>query len=54
MGPGVAYTPARKDYLHTFLLSELLSRKITFQLQENIFLELISPKLHIYISRIRL
>ena len=28
------YTPARKDYIHKFLFSELLSRKITFQLQE--------------------
>ena len=32
-----AYTLARKDYIHTFLFSELISREITFQLQEIFF-----------------
>ena len=27
------YTLARKDYIHKFMFSELISRKITFQLQ---------------------
>ena len=40
------YTLARKDYIHKFLFLELISRKITFQLQEYIFLELTSRKLH--------
>ena len=30
-------TPATKDYIHNFLFSELISRKITFQLQEIFF-----------------
>ena len=38
---------SQKDYIHNFLFSELISPIITFQLQENIFWELISPKLHI-------
>ena len=33
--------------MHTFLFSELISRKITFQLQDFFFRELISQKLHI-------
>ena len=28
------YTPARKDYIHKVLFSELISRKNTFQLQD--------------------
>ena len=43
-------TPARKDYIHTFLLLELISPQITFQLQENIVWELIPRKLHITYS----
>ena len=39
-------TLARKYYIHKLLFSELMSRKITLQLQENIFRELISRKLH--------
>ena len=41
------YTLARKDYMRKFLFSELISRQITCQLQEYIFRELISWKLHI-------
>ena len=41
------YTPARRYYIHKYLFWELISRKITFQLQENVFGELISKKLHI-------
>ena len=44
------YTPARKDYIHKFLLSELISCNLTYQLHVNIFLELISRKntLHVF------
>ena len=41
-----AYTPDRKDYIHKFVFSESISLKITFQLHENMFLELIPRKLH--------
>ena len=44
------HTPARKYYIHKFLFLELISRRITFQLQDNNFLELISHKLHITYS----
>ena len=40
------YTQARKDYIHIILFLELISPKITFQLQEGIFLEFIPEKLH--------
>ena len=42
---------ARKDYIHNFLFSELNSRKITFQLQENSFRKLIFPEItyHIFV-----
>ena len=30
-------TPARKDYIHNFLFSELFFQKLTCQLQENIY-----------------
>ena len=45
------YTPARKSYLHRFLVLELVSQKVTFQLHKNISLELILPEN--YITRIR-
>ena len=44
------YTLARKDYIHTFLFSELISRKKSFQLQKSIFREFISRELHIAYS----
>ena len=45
------YTPAKKDYIHEFWFSEFISREIKFQLQENGFLELISPKItyHVFV-----
>ena len=44
------YTPARKDYLHTFLFSELMSRKFTLQLRKYILQEVISRKEHVTYS----
>ena len=44
------YTPVRKDYMHNFLFSESMSQKVTSQLHEDIFQELISRKLHITYS----
>ena len=50
--PREVATLARKDYTHELLLSEFISRKITFQLQENIWFGNEFPE--IYISCIRL
>ena len=41
-----SYTLARKDYIHKFVFWEFICRTITFQLQHNLFLVLISRKLH--------
>ena len=48
----IGYTLARKYCIQNFLFSEIISREITFQLQENIFLEFVSPKItyHVFFS----
>ena len=40
------YTPARQNYIHKIVFSELISWWITYRLHKHILLELISRKLH--------